>query len=132
LDCAFPGRTQEHVFDPIVADMQIEYAMACAGGRRLRAAWIRARGHAHLLQALALVTALGGLQAARCGLRRFGAALIVAALLTFALFLGFATLAQPGAVLRETQAFIAACRATAQTTPAPQSDYIRAQTEGAR
>jgi hypothetical protein len=132
LDLAFSGQTRELVFDPIVADMQIEYATACARGRRLRAAWIRARGHAHLLEALTLVIALGALQAACCGLRRFGAATIVAALLTFALFFGFATLTQSDAALRETQPFITGCGATAQTRPAPQSDYIRVQTEGVR
>ena len=132
LDRAFPGQTRELVFDPIVADMQIEYAMACARGRRLRAAWIHAPGHAHLLEALTLVIALGALEAACCGLRRFGAAAIAAALLTFALFFGFATLTQSDAALRETQASIAACGAPAQTTPAPQSDYIRAQTEAVR
>lgn len=132
LDLALPGRTREHVFDPIVADMQLEHAMACARGQRTRATWIHARGHAHLLRALTLVIALGGLQAACCGLRRFGAAMLVAALLTFALFFGLATLTQTGAVLRETQTLLKAFEPTAPATPASQSGYIRAQTQAMR
>ena len=127
-----PGQTREHIFDPIVADMQIEHAMACARGRRAQAAWIHARGHAHLLHALAFVIALGGLQAAHCGLRRFGAATIVAALLTFALFFGLATLTQTSAVLRETQTVAHTRGPAAPVTPALQRDYIRVQTEVVR
>ena len=129
---ALPGHTCEHVFDPIVADMQIEHAMARAHGRRAQAAWIHARGHGHLLQALAFVIALGGLQAARCGLRRFGAATIVATLLTFALFFGLAALTQSSAVLRETQAVAGARGPAAPVTPASQDEYIRAQMEVVR
>jgi len=91
------GHLREHVFDPIVADLQLEHAAARSRGRHVQAAWIRARGHANLLEALALVIALDVLQNARRGVCRFGVATTLAALLTFGLFLGLATLTRDAA-----------------------------------
>jgi hypothetical protein len=58
--------------------------------------------------------------------------MLVAALLTFALFFGLATLTQTGAVLRETQTLLKAFEPKAPATPASQSGYIRAQTQAMR
>lgn len=129
LSRALSGQTREHVVDPIIADMQLEHARACARGRRARAAWILARGHAHLLHALALVIAWEGLEAARYGLRRFGAAMLAAALLTFALFFGLATITRTSAVRGEAQIAAEARGSVAPPMAVPQAENIRAPSE---
>jgi hypothetical protein len=86
------ARTRERVFDEIVADMHYEWDAARAQGRTLRAAWIRARGHVHLLKVSILLSTLCAARNVALALHRYFAPAGVAAALTFALFLVLASL----------------------------------------
>ena len=53
-------RTMDRVIDPIVADVQTEYADAIGGGRRWRAAWVRVGGYAAFWKAVVFLAVQSG------------------------------------------------------------------------
>lgn len=92
LEYVSTAPTRERVFDEIVADMHFECEAARAEGRMARAAWIRARGHLHLLQVSVILAMHCSARAIAQALHRYFAPASVATAFTFGLFLLLASI----------------------------------------